>query len=521
MGHRFAEIAFTPAVRAVQSAAGSRDGYAGMDTGGDHNHRLGEAESAFIAARDSFYMASVGETGWPYVQHRGGPAGFMKILDAGTLGFADYSGNRQYISVGNFGHDDRVALFFMDYVQRRRLKLLGRVTPVPGDDPDTLARLEDDDYRAPVERGFLIHVEAFDWNCPQHITPRYTRAEMAALQEDARGEKGTVDVPRSPGARQSPIGRGQIPLVVSGIRQLTPRVRAFELRDPEGGALPAVAAGAHLRIPIRLGNGEEVLRPYSIASSPERRDTWEIAVLRGADGGGSSALHAGFDLGTRLQVARPANHFALHGDDRPAVLIAGGIGITPIRAMALALNARGTPFELHYAGRRPAEMAYRDDLAGVLGSRMGIYPADSGGRLDVRAVMDRAAADAVFYTCGPAPLMDAVLAVGHGAGIAPERLRFERFAADVADDARPVGIELARSGRTIDVAADETILDALLHAGVDLPYSCKAGQCRSCAVEVLAGEPAHRDTVLDAAEREHLMCPCVSRAKTDRLVLAL
>ena len=181
MGHKFAEIAFTPNVQAVQEANNSRKSYAKFLVGEDFNFQLGDEEAAFIQARDNFYMASVSETGWPYVQHRGGPAGFMRVLNDRTIGFADFRGNRQYVSTGNFLHDDRVAFIFMDYPNRTRLKLLGRARIVGENDRETLTQLEVADYRARVERGFLITVEAFDWNCPQHITPRYTEAEFAAL----------------------------------------------------------------------------------------------------------------------------------------------------------------------------------------------------------------------------------------------------------------------------------------------------------------------------------------------------
>jgi predicted pyridoxine 5'-phosphate oxidase superfamily flavin-nucleotide-binding protein/ferredoxin len=181
MGHRFATLAFTDSVREVQRLLGSRAGYAAMDEGEDYNHVLSEREAAFIAARDSFYMASVSETGWPYLQHRGGPAGFVRVLDERTIGFADFRGNRQYVSVGNLRKDDRVALFFMDYPNRMRLKLLGRVRLVGDGEPELLASLEVADYRAAVERGFVVRIEAFDWNCAQHITPRYTEAEVEAL----------------------------------------------------------------------------------------------------------------------------------------------------------------------------------------------------------------------------------------------------------------------------------------------------------------------------------------------------
>lgn len=180
MAHRYAQIAFTDKVRQAQTAQGSRHAYARLDEGQPRHDRLGDFEAGFIAARDSFYMATVNSDGWPYVQHRGGPAGFVRVLDDRTLGFADFAGNRQYVSLGNALGDDRVSLFFMDYPNRARLKLFGRMSLVPEDDPATLARLEDDHYRARVERGFLIRVEAFDWNCPQHITPRFTEAEWSA-----------------------------------------------------------------------------------------------------------------------------------------------------------------------------------------------------------------------------------------------------------------------------------------------------------------------------------------------------
>ncbi len=187
MAHQFAKIAFTDSVREQQAINRSREMYAGMDEGEDTNNIFGEREKQFIEARDSFYMASVSETGWPYVQHRGGPRGFMRVFDEHTLGFADFSGNRQYVSVGNFHKDDRVSLFFMDYPSRTRLKLLGRVKLIDNSDSEILPRLELDSYRARVERGFIIQLEAFDWNCPQHITPRFTEAEF---EERLRDESG-------------------------------------------------------------------------------------------------------------------------------------------------------------------------------------------------------------------------------------------------------------------------------------------------------------------------------------------
>lgn len=172
MGHKFAEIAFTANVKSEQAERGSRRSYERFEQGEDHHDVLGPQEAAFISMRDSFYMATVSETGWPYVQHRGGPAGFLKVLDEKAIGFADFRGNRQYISVGNLKSNDRVSLFLMDYPNKARLKILGRARIVDVSDEETLKRLALPEYRAQVERGMLIRVEAFDWNCSQHITPR-------------------------------------------------------------------------------------------------------------------------------------------------------------------------------------------------------------------------------------------------------------------------------------------------------------------------------------------------------------
>jgi predicted pyridoxine 5'-phosphate oxidase superfamily flavin-nucleotide-binding protein len=181
MRNRFAELMFTPKVKKIQTEQGSRNAYARLsEAPGSAPDPLTFHEAEFIAERDSFYMATVSETGWPYVQHRGGPTGFLKVIDQHTIGFADYRGNRQYVSVGNLCNDDRVSLFLMNYPDRQRLKLIGHARMVDAaTEPEIVAKLHDD-YSAKVERGFIIRVEGYDWNCPQHITPRYTVAEIEA-----------------------------------------------------------------------------------------------------------------------------------------------------------------------------------------------------------------------------------------------------------------------------------------------------------------------------------------------------
>jgi predicted pyridoxine 5'-phosphate oxidase superfamily flavin-nucleotide-binding protein/nicotinamidase-related amidase len=185
MRRRFFDLTFTPAVQAEQTRQGSRAAYAAItaNAGGDaYADVLTEREVAFIKARDSFYLASVSETGWPYVQHRGGPAGVVRALDKKTLGWAEFAGNRQYVSVDNTATNDRVAMFFMDYPHRQRLKVLGHIRAYGTESrPDLAPLLGIGDYKARVERFILITVEAFDWNCSQHITPRFIRSEIEKL----------------------------------------------------------------------------------------------------------------------------------------------------------------------------------------------------------------------------------------------------------------------------------------------------------------------------------------------------
>ena len=214
MPNAFAHIAFTPNVKAAQQRDGSRASYARNFESSDDvfNDRISEREASFIAEQRSFYMATVSETGWPYLQHRGGPRGFLKVLDDKTLAFADFAGNRQLVSVGNAAGNDRVALILVDYAHRVRLKVLGRLTIAdwPTQDPQTADLLEPG-YRAKPQRLMKIHVEGFDWNCPQHIPVRI----------DAE------DVQRALDARDA-----QIAALQAQLAQLSPLAKAAQSPQP-------------------------------------------------------------------------------------------------------------------------------------------------------------------------------------------------------------------------------------------------------------------------------------------------
>ena len=185
MGRRFADIAFTPAVQALQTRYGSRAQYARTQSDEVPDDTLGPDEAEYLENADSLYLATVNSAGWPYAQHRGGPKGFLKVVSPSRLAFADFRGNLQYVSAGNVAGNDRASMFVMDHARRQRLKLLGhlRFVPVAAAETELLRQVALPDYRARIERVAIFDVVAFDWNCPQHITQRHTLAEVEAATE--------------------------------------------------------------------------------------------------------------------------------------------------------------------------------------------------------------------------------------------------------------------------------------------------------------------------------------------------
>jgi predicted pyridoxine 5'-phosphate oxidase superfamily flavin-nucleotide-binding protein len=215
MPYGFLDIASTPGVRAAQQANGSGEYWANFE--GDRAFdRFTSAEAAFIAERDSLCMATISESGWPYIQHRGGPPGFIRILDEKTLAIPDFRGNRQYISAGNLATNDRAALILMDYPHRRRLKLYAHVEAKDlASDPELAAELALPGYRAKVERALIIHLAAFDWNCPQHITPRFSEAELEPSLAPFRARLEALETENQ--ALRAELAARRQPLGVPGI----------------------------------------------------------------------------------------------------------------------------------------------------------------------------------------------------------------------------------------------------------------------------------------------------------------
>lgn len=496
MPRAFAEITFTPTVKAAQLRYGSREANLGFEHAQDRRDRLGADEAAFIHQRDGFYQATVSENHWPYVQFRGGPAGFLKVLDDRTIGYADFRGNRQYLSVGNLAANSRIALILMDYPNRARLKLWGTARIVHAqDDAETIARLEVPSYRARVERGILITIEAYEWNCPQHITPRYSESELGPLLQ-----------------RPAPVlGEGPLELVVTGSRALTPQVRSYEFARSDGQPLPTPEPGSHLAVPVSDGEQSWSWRHYSLVTSPLRPGIYEIAVLRQDGGkGGSRALHETFRWGTRIRTRMPENHFSLTTSRQPSILVAGGIGITPLYSMASRLQREGAPFQLHYAARSSHTAPYRDELELLFGDKVTFY--DANRRLDLEQLMRQAPPEANFYVCGPERLLQEALERAKALGIDPQRVRWESFQGVASGPA--FSVRLQRSGVEFEVGSQQTLVQAAEQHGVEIPTGCRAGVCGTCVVQVVSGKPEHHDRCLQPEQRDQgWLCACVSRAQ--------
>lgn len=322
-------------------------------------------------------------------------------------------------------------------------------------------------------------------------------------------------------------------LRVAEARTLNPLIRLLRLVAPDGAALPGYGAGAHLRVQVELPGGARDWRHYSLVNAsaePGATDApreYVIAVRREDDGrGGSRFMHERVREGDVLDVEPPKNEFPLReGVDGCAVLVAGGIGITPLLSMAARRRAQGAPVRLHYAGRSRELMAFLPELERLLGADLRLHAdAEAGGPLDVDALLDGCGAHDQLYVCGPKPLLDAVLARTQARGWTHERVHFELFttpAVEAGDHAFEV--VLAQSGQTYTVPADQTVLDCLLEHGCDPLYDCKRGECGVCSTPVIEGELDHRDYFLSDAEKASgkVMQICISRCRGPRLVLDL
>lgn len=305
----------------------------------------------------------------------------------------------------------------------------------------------------------------------------------------------------------------------------TPQIACLELRAPGGDSLPAFSAGAH--VDVHTPDGP--VRQYSLCNDPAETHRYVIAVLRDpVSRGGSIALCDRTQEGQLLQISAPRNHFPLQESTPHSLLLAGGIGITPLLCMAERLAARGASFELHYAVRSRSSAAFLDRIAAAPWAGRASLHCDDGPpdqRLDLPACLAQAGEGTHLYVCGPTGFMNAVLGAARAAGWPEDRLHSEYFAAEPAPTGtnRRFELQLVRSGRVLAVPADRSAAEVLIEAGVDIELSCEQGVCGACLTRVVDGVPEHRDMLLTPAERaaNDQFTPCCSRAVSPRLVVDL
>jgi ferredoxin-NADP reductase len=314
----------------------------------------------------------------------------------------------------------------------------------------------------------------------------------------------------------------QIEVQVTGMRLEAEGVISLELRAVDRAPLPEWSPGAHIDLLLPSG----LVRQYSLCGDPLDRSHLRIGVLLEAKGrGGSREVHEQLRVGQRVAIRGPRNAFPLERGKR-YLFVAGGIGITPILAMAREAQRAGADWQLIYGGRSRRSMAFIDELLALGGERVAILPADESGLLDLEDIAARAAAGVHTYSCGPAPLLDALTERFKVEGLS-ERLHLERFAptapAPCAGNGQGLTLILARSGREVAVPDDRSVMQALREAGCDVSSSCEQGVCGMCETRVLAGEVDHRDMLLTDSERarNNVMMVCVSRARTPTLTLDL
>jgi hypothetical protein len=464
---------------------------------------LGDRQQTWISEADTFFVASAHPEHGVDASHRGGHPGFVKLLSSQRLRIPDFVGNNMFNTLGNFTSYPHAGLVFVDFKRGRILQLSGK--------PEILTRQVDEQN----ETGGTARYWEFEIECwresdlPIHINEDF------------------IDYsPYLPKTRNTAFtdSNQSLKLNVTRTWMETPRVRCIELTAIDGFELPPFTAGAHLKINIINKWGISELRHYSLLSDPACRDHYLFGVLAEPNGrGGSLFLHEKVQLGDTLETVLPENKFSLSTNAKHSILIAGGIGITPLLSMMHSLNGSNSSYELHYTAKHKSDLAFKQEIKQLAGIHAHFYTSrdNTGPSLDIKCVINKPAPGTHIYVCGPYRLIQAVRTYAKAQDCSSEQIHFESFGAENTTLNQPISVTLAKSGLTVDVPPSRSILDVLLDKGILIPHDCKRGECSLCVTRVLKGKPQHHDLCLSTDEQEHSMCLCVSRASTSHLTLDL
>lgn len=311
-----------------------------------------------------------------------------------------------------------------------------------------------------------------------------------------------------------------IDVVISKREDQAEAVAVFELTAKDGKALPAFEAGAHIDVHVT----PDILRQYSLSNNPTSSDIYRLGILKDPKSrGGSDEIHKSFKVGAEIQISTPRNHFPLDADAKRSILIGGGIGITPMLTMAYTLRAQGKEFELHYCCRTRGSAGFLDELVAQFGDRVHLHfdDADDEQRFNPEEVLSPADPGTHMYVCGPTGFMDWVITTTEAVGYAKHNVHFEYFNAEVDASGKAFEVVAERSGVTITVGENQTIVSALKAVGIKVDVSCEQGVCGTCLCDVLEGVPDHKDKFLTLEEQEDndQIALCCSRSKSDKLIL--
>jgi len=461
---------------------------------------LNATQKILIAAANTLFVASAHPDHGVDASHRGGRPGFVHIINNQQLRIPDFAGNSMFNTLGNFVSYPYAGLVFIDFEHGLILQLTGR--------PEIL----------------------WDADDPQGETggtKRYWQFDITGWQESTLPCHFSWELldysPHIP-VLKKPSVNNKLLLKIEQIQQQSNRVKSIRLRAPDGQQLPEFQPGAHIQVKVKLPDGSEANRHYSLLSHPNDREHYEIGVLKEAAGrGGSLYMHEQLGEGDTLEIHAPKNDFPMADKAEHSILIAGGIGITPILSMMHKLASSKRSFEMHYSSRTLDGLAFRNRIEHIAGNNAHFYASrdPQSQRLDLEQLLSTPKPGVHVYFCGPRRLIAAIRDTAEAQGWPAAQIHFESFGAQPLADDQPIRIHLAKSNKTITVPASQTILDTLLDAGISVPHYCKRGECTLCATQVLEGEPDHRDLCLSSEAKASSMCVCVSRARGQELKLDL
>ena len=484
---------------------------------------LKQQQQDIIQRADSFFVSSASPVQAEGVEqasfsldasHRGGLPGFIKFMAPDKLLIPDYKGNSMFNTLGNIHLYPKAGIIIPDFDNARLLHLTGEAE-ILWDQEDT------SNQSAGTHRFWVLKVTSWQ----QSAIPQGVQWYFQDYSPHNPREKVTQNkVQRDPNKAMY--------MRVANVVQKSSRIKLFRLIGAEAelqgkhreAPLPEFEAGAHLPIEVTLANGQKVMRYYSILSSVEERDFYDIAVQREDTGkGGSKVIHETLDVGVQVKVLPPRSEFPLLADQHHKVIIAGGIGITPMLSMLREVIKSHASFEFHYTARSEADLAFKEEVMALAGDRAFFYTsnAEKAKRLDLEYLIQQVKTQSHVYMCGPLGLINQVRELTKAHGWADSRVHFESFGNANQPGDKGFEVRLKKSNQVFMVDPKETILDVLNQHNVSVPFDCKRGECGMCATTLLIGEADHRDLYLTKTEQAHQICVCVSRAKGGSLTLDL